>query len=428
MDVSGERRGKNIHLRSADWHLAAPRRRIHVSTSNCQPNMFSFHIEKLLPFIFFLLVILIGHGRAEISGPPITDNNYRLDLRQGPIIGSAKQVALGGAYIGLAEGINSLNSNPAGVAFRPARSTSKFDWDWTLGATNLTSDDFDNNGNSPPDYKTHRILTMGLMGQWGPWGVGFLNNGEILELENDSGSPSEYALNVTSFALGRQFFDQSLTLGGGLRTTMIKVRTKRFDTTLGEISGVGWQIGGVWNPRKGPFRLGFSYASSITSRQSISTTSTTPVTVNGLIVPTEATLPAEVGVGASYRWPSAPFWKGHPWLLTGDLVFYGPSENAVGVESVLAQKKQPIGTHTTMSVRLGTELETIPGRLRVRLGSYYEPSFFEDIQGRTHLTGGIEARLFHTSIWGDYDWGLTFTVDYAGNYLNQFVSIGFWYF
>ena len=79
--------------------------------------------------------------RSEIMGPPILDNNYNLDLRQGPILGSARQVALGGAYIGVAEGITSLNSNPAGVAFRLESSTTKFDWDWTVGVNDLKSND-----------------------------------------------------------------------------------------------------------------------------------------------------------------------------------------------------------------------------------------------------------------------------------------------
>jgi hypothetical protein len=40
--------------------------------------------------------------RSEINGPPIVDNDYNLDLRQGPVLGSARQVAVGGAYIGVA--------------------------------------------------------------------------------------------------------------------------------------------------------------------------------------------------------------------------------------------------------------------------------------------------------------------------------------
>jgi hypothetical protein len=130
----------------------------------------------------------------------------------------------------------------------------------------------------------------------------------------------------------------------------------------------------------------------------------------------------------SYGVGSAPFWEGHKWLVASDLLFTASSENAVGVESVLAQIKQPIGTHNTTSIRIGSELETLSGRLRVRLGSYYEPSNFEGVASRTHLTGGFETRLFHSSFLGEYDWGLTLTADSARDYLGIFISLGFWYF
>jgi hypothetical protein len=52
-----------------------------------------------------MLLLSCADVHSEINGPPIVDNNYNLDLRQGPILGSARQVALGGAYIGMAEGI-----------------------------------------------------------------------------------------------------------------------------------------------------------------------------------------------------------------------------------------------------------------------------------------------------------------------------------
>jgi len=365
-------------------------------------------------------------ARGGINGPPITDNNYNLDLRQGPVMGSARQVALGGAYIGVAEGIASLNSNPAGVAFRLARSTENFDWDWTVGLNDLKSNDFDNNGVSPPDYNSHRIRSLGLMGQYGPWGIGILNNAEILSLDGLN-SDDEYVLSVTSLALGRQFLDRELTVGGGIRATMTKLQNQPFDATLGKISGTGWDIGAVWNPERGPFRLGAAYSSSISSDQVLNT-SGVPVTVNGLIIPQQVILPATLGLGIYYGVDSAPFWASHKWLVASDLLFTGTSKNAVGVESVLAQKIQPIGTHTTTSFRIGSELETLPGRLRLRLGSYYEPSNFEGVAGRTHLTSGFETRLFHTSYLGEYDWGFTFTADSARDYLGIFISLGFWYF
>jgi hypothetical protein len=379
-------------------------------------------------FLFFGFVLWYSTiTQAALNGPPIQDNNYRLDLRQGPIIGSAKQVALGGAYIGIAEGISSLSSNPAGVAFRPSRSSAEFDWDWTAGVVNLASNDFDNNGYSPPDYASHRVVNLGLMGQYGPWGVGVLSSSELLKLENYSSRSDEYVLNSTSYAIGRQFMDQQLTVGLGLRTTRVQVRSNLTDLVAGELSGVGWDAGLLWNPEKGPWRFGVSYASAIDSAQSLPPSTGSPVTVGGLIVPSDATLPAQLGFGMSYKTASAPFWPGRPWLLAADLVFIGKSQNAVGVESVLAQVKQPVGTKETASLRVGTELEAWPGRTRVRLGSYYEPSFYDEASSRTHLTGGFEVRLFTTHMWGDYDWSLTYTFDIARDYQANFLSIGFWY-
>ncbi len=378
--------------------------------------------------LLLVAFIFCAEAQSEINGPPIQDNNYNLDLRQGPIIGSARQVALGGAYIGVAEGITSLNSNPAGVAFRLERSTAAFDWDWTTSLNDLKSTDFDNNGQSPPEYKSHQIISLGLMGQYGPWGIGILSNGEILALEGPNGRDDEYILSTTTLALGRQFLDRELTVGVGMRATMTKLREKRIEGTLGKISGTAWEVGAVWNPERGPFRVGAAYASAISSDQSIDTTSGDPVTVNGLIIPQQVILPASFGVGVSYEVKSAPFWTNHKWLMAGDLVFLESSENAVGVESVLAQKLQPIGGHSTVSVRAGTEIEALPGRLRLRLGGYYEPSFYEGVASRTHLTGGFEMRMFHSSIWGEYDWGLTLTADYARDYLNIIASLGFWYF
>ena len=384
--------------------------------------------QKSGAWLLLLLSLSCAEARSQIDGPPIVDNNYNLDLRQGPVLGSSRKVALGGAYIGVAEGIAALSSNPAGVAFRPQRSTSKFDWDWTAGLTGLDSDDFDNNGVTPPDYKTHRIRSLGLMGQYGSWGLGVLSDSEIIALESPPADDDEYVLSVTSLTLGRQFLDRELTIGVGLRATTTKLRANTIDATLGKLSGTGWEVGALWNPQRGPWRFGMTYSSSIRSDEALDTPDDTPVTVNGLIIPKQVILPASLGLGASYAVDSAPFWKDHKWLVASDLLFTASSENAVGVESMLAQKIQPVGTHDTIGVRLGSELETLPGRLRLRLGSYYEPSNYEGVSSRIHVTGGFEVRVFHTSIWGDYDWSLTATVDSARDYLNVIVSIGFWYF
>ena len=378
--------------------------------------------------ILFVMALSYSMITSALEGQPIQDNNYRLDLRQGPIISSARQVALGGAYIGIAEGITSLASNPAGVAFRLSRSTEPFDWDWTAGVVNLNSKDFDNNGFAPPDYASHRIVNLGLMAQYGAWGIGILSDSELLKLDKSPNRNGEYLFNSTSVSVGRQFIDQQWTIGIGLRATRIQVRESPADLVAGKLSGVGWQAGALWNPEKGPWRVGVAYASAIDSKQSLAQGTGSPVTVDGLIVPSDATLPAQLGFGVSYKSGSAPFWSGRPWLVTADLVFIGKSENAVGIESVLAQVKQPIGTKETVSTRVGMELEAWPGRARLRLGSYYEPAFYEAASSRTHLTGGTEIRILKTHLWGEHDWSLTYTFDVARDYLSNFLSIGFWYF
>jgi hypothetical protein len=121
------------------------------------------------------------------------------------------------------------------------------------------------------------------------------------------------------------------------------------------------------------------------------------VTVNGLIIPQQVILPASLGLGASYAVDSAPFWPGHKWLVASDLLFTASSANAVGVESVLAQKIQPVGTDDTVGVRLGSELETIPGRLRLRLGDLLRAvELPRRRRAGCTVTGGIRsARVAH---------------------------------
>ena len=383
---------------------------------------------KLKSLLCIPLLLFCAQVNGEITGPPIENNDYNLDLRYGPVIGSARQVALGGAYIGIAEGITSLSSNPSGVALRLERSTTKFDWDWTASWNNLDSNDFDNNGQSPPNYQSHVIRSLGIMAQYGQWGVGVLNDGEVLALDGPDDRQDEYVLSTTTLALGKQFLERELTVGVALRATMTKLRDKPVDTTLGRISGTGWEAGVVWNPYHVLVRLGVAYSSSISSNQTLDSSGGVPVTVNGLIVPQQAILPATFGTGISYTTASAPFWQGHKWLVAGDLLFTASSHNAVGVESVLAQKKQPIGEQNTTSIRIGSELETSPGRLRLRAGSYYEPSFYESVAGRTHITGGFEVRMFHSKVFGEHDWGLSASVDTARDYLNIIAALGYWYY
>jgi hypothetical protein len=60
---------------------------------------------------------------------------------------------------------------------------------------------------------------------------------------------------------------------------------------------------------------------------------------------------------------------------------------------------QPAGRSISIGARAGVEYEWVPGRFRIRGGSYYEPSRYqdgmgEDVPGRFHATLGLDVRVW----------------------------------
>jgi hypothetical protein len=78
-------------------------------------------------------------------------------------------------------------------------------------------------------------------------------------------------------------------------------------------------------------------------------------------------------------------------------------------------------------VRGGAEYEWLPGRLRLRAGTYWEPARYDDVGGRLHLTFGTELRVVEFRLWGRRRFELSLTGDVAVRYRNVGLSIGFWH-
>lgn len=117
-------------------------------------------------------------------------------------------------------------------------------------------------------------------------------------------------------------------------------------------------------------------------------------------------------------------------LFAADLVLTGRSVGAVGVQSLLdsldgtgpAPRLQAAGERATLGLRAGVESEVLENRLKLRGGMYYEPSRFDPFSGRVHATAGIDVRAFHLV----RDWKLTWVGDFANQYANAGLGIGFW--
>ncbi len=118
-------------------------------------------------------------------------------------------------------------------------------------------------------------------------------------------------------------------------------------------------------------------------------------------------------------------------LLSASLVISGRVREGVGVESFLGQTVNRSGGEVVYSPRLGAESEVWEDVLRLRAGSYLEPSRFATSRARLHGTLGGDVRLFKWSVFGlwpdDFVWHLRGSVDLAERYFSTGISIGGWY-
>jgi hypothetical protein len=155
----------------------------------------------------------------------------------------------------------------------------------------------------------------------------------------------------------------------------------------------------------------------------------------GYILPNEVDAPSRLVGGVAYRlgptpWNqqlAGPFRDERAVTLAADLVLTGSTSNGYGLEAFGMQQLQRSGASITVSLRAGAEFEWLPGVLRVRGGSYWEPSRFDGIGGRVHVTIGAELAVLEFHLFGRRRLQLTFTEDLASRYSNTGIAIGFWH-
>jgi hypothetical protein len=117
--------------------------------------------------------------------------------------------------------------------------------------------------------------------------------------------------------------------------------------------------------------------------------------------------------------------------VDGSMIISGPVDDAVGVESLTTQTVNRSGQHTVISPRLGVESGVIPDYLKLRAGTYLEPTRFEGSSARLHGTFGADVKLLVWNVFGlwpdDYMWRLGVGADVARRYNTFGVTIAGWY-
>jgi hypothetical protein len=365
------------------------------------------------------LLFVCASARAALNGPAIPNNNYSLDLRRGAVVGGVRKIAMGGANIALTSGAESLLDNPAAVAFREKNPEKKWDWDFAFGLQHVGGGDYDNNGDTARLDSNHGITNLGFVVQRGRLGLGLYTIADDFDLTS-SGRDNHYRLVTTFVGLGGQTASRQWSWGAGFRIGELDLRRDNSQgTRLLDLTSGGMNVGVLWHPHNGPFRLGASFASRVKSNNDTVPSSTIPVTTDGLILPRDVVEPRHVGLGVSYEWRRL--------TMAFDVRASGKVDNAVGIASVLEQKVQRSGENATVGYHGGIEWEAVPHRARLRLGGYHEPARFGGVSARDHATGGFELRAFSLPFGKHREVSFSYAFDVAHNYSNNVFGLGLWF-
>lgn len=117
-------------------------------------------------------------------------------------------------------------------------------------------------------------------------------------------------------------------------------------------------------------------------------------------------------------------------LVSTELFAIGPTDNGVGLESFLQQRRQTSGRTISLGARAGVEGEPLSGYVKMRAGTYLEPSRFAGVGYRVHGTLGTEIRLFSWDLFGlldEFTFRFGASADVAERYLNVGIGLGMWH-
>ncbi|HEY4179785.1 MAG TPA: hypothetical protein VGM90_23245 [Kofleriaceae bacterium] len=385
--------------------------------------------------------LLVGGQSVARADKPITNGDYSIDFYDGVALGNTALVGMGGTGEGWLVGTAGVLINPAAIAVRQTTDSDSWNWDYHIDYLNAAlSTDYDNNGTVSSDAG-QQYLTIGLGGRYHDWAVAVTATGQAEKLNNDSDTLAELsaaALRVR-FALAKWLPSKDIAIGLGVQAVTFSLHNAEASalpdqkSELFSITG-GGIIGGVtWVPAWRSYRAGIDVETVIFGGNI--STKCDPMDCDGYILPTSIRSPSRAIVGGAYRFAptewnrpiNGEFRDERAVTVAADLYVTGSSPNSYGIEAFGEKMLQRSGEHVAVSVRGGAELEALPGRLRLRAGSYWEPQRFEGVAGRLHGTFGLEVRVFDVNVWGRRRGRISLTGDVADRYRNIGFSIGFWH-
>jgi hypothetical protein len=383
----------------------------------------------------FAVVALPALAAADPTLEPIQPGqSYAIDLYSGVPLGNSAVIATGGASQADSIGSSGTLVNASAPAVRQTTDTDHWNWDYHIDYLfGSLSSDYANSGiaNLPDGHA--QTITFGGSLRVGDWAGAITASYHTIGIDSSSS-----ALDAQSWllkaAVAKWFPSLDMAIGAAVDTGIFDVVPAAAGAAqLFSIQGGGLEAGAQWIPRHQSFRVGASLVTPITG---------TKVTVDQctgaaicMDLPDRVVTPAQFSAGVAYRWAESAwnqqvggtFRDEVAVTALADVVITGPSPDAYGLDAFGIEQLERSGRHNSISVRGGVEYEWVPGRFRVRGGSYWEPNRFEGVAGRLHATFGIEGRVLEFQLWGRRRGRITLTGDVAAGYRNLGLSIGFWH-
>jgi hypothetical protein len=417
-----------------------------------------------LRFAAVVVVVLVAAGALaqETSPQPRPERLYL--PASGVLLGSTRVIGLGGAYVGVAEGVAGFSANLAALAHRAPHLDRPWDVGFTLSYLDVPfvspkSRDLDNDGVRDEAVGTSQFLG-GLMLQYKRFGIGWHFRWTVLDYCALSGLPECPRGETIGVSLTNNALAGAVALGRDDFIAAIGLYTANASFTHHgggrDYGGAGLEIDVLYRPHGLNYRVGMSVKPQVVAiyrpKPNDVVTIADRQIYSGMVSPAVASLGGSMRFGegsgnynrlspAARRdvldrfgeaWapPETPAdAAAGEWLLTGQVDYISATENTVPISSFIdvevatfARDPEVIGQHGYLVPHLGVEHETISNRLRTRMGLFVEPSPYTDRSPRPHITGGLDLFLFE--YWDK--WALTLCFDFARLYYNVGVSVGFW--
>lgn len=351
-----------------------------------------------------------------------------VDATRSVVLTNSETLAMGGASVGAAVGADGAFYNPAAAGRRSPGDTKPLFYSTSFGALDV--------GPANP-------VDLGNIGAAEGWSGGMLNlglavgykrlalsvvNGRLRyytsPLVDDIGTIYTPTVNVneTHLDLAAAFAEDRVILGAGARLLRVGASLDGYGLEPERFGGVGAELGLLLRSPATGLSLGLVW------RQGTSTGDLDEVSALGVRA---VELPAELALGAAWSGELRPAQANPlPLRLVADLVLASPVEEAFMLEALMLGEQVAKGRAASWSPRLGAELEPWPDRLRLRAGTYLEPSRTDLADGRLHGTGGLELRLFRLRLLRgiiDMDISYEAAIDAAPRYLNlSYLGVGTW--